>query len=124
MQYTGVIKWFVLLGVVVWWASGSLAGAGVIFADGPVYHFDEGSGTTAYDASGYHANGTLYNGPTWTTGKYGGALQFDGLDDYVHVSSFPSGQYSQLTVEAWIYPLDKEGKQGFINEQNGDTRFG
>jgi hypothetical protein len=44
--------------------------------------FDEGSGTTAKDFSGYGNNGTLY-GPTWVDGKYGKALSFDGVDDYV-----------------------------------------
>lgn len=121
MRTTKIRKAVILVGLAIGWATGNQAQAGVIFADGPIYHFDEGSGTIAPDASGYHADGTLYNNPTWTTGKYGGALQFDGMDDYVHVSSFPSGQYGQLTVEAWIYPLDQQGKQGLINEQNGDT---
>jgi prepilin-type N-terminal cleavage/methylation domain-containing protein len=40
--------------------------------------FDEGSGTTAYDYSGYNNHGTLINGPTWQSGsncKVGGCLQ-------------------------------------------------
>jgi hypothetical protein len=50
------------------------------FARGLVgyWKFDEGSGTTANDSSGYGNNGTLYNSPTWTTGKVGGALSFNG----------------------------------------------
>ena len=32
------------------------------------YHFDEGTGTTAYDITGRN-NGTLVNGPTWVDGK-------------------------------------------------------
>src|SRR5689334_18074399 len=40
------------------------------------YGFDEGSGTTAVDASGNGLNGTLA-GQTWTTGRYGGALAFN-----------------------------------------------
>ncbi len=54
--------------------------------------FDEGSGTIAKDYSGNGNDGTLCNGatcgvqgPTWTTGKVGGALSFDGVDDYVIV---------------------------------------
>lgn len=40
------------------------------FNDGLVagYHFDEGTGTTAYDITGRN-NGTLVNGPTWVDGK-------------------------------------------------------
>src|SRR6267378_3169186 len=40
------------------------------------YAMDEGSGTTISDRSGNNNTGTLTNGPTWTTGKYGGALLF------------------------------------------------
>jgi hypothetical protein len=40
------------------------------FNDGLVagWHFDEGTGTTAYDITGRN-NGTLVNGPTWVDGK-------------------------------------------------------
>ncbi len=38
--------------------------------------FDEGSGTTANDSSGSGNKGTLFNTPTWTTGKLNGALSF------------------------------------------------
>ena len=44
---------------------------------------NDGSGLTAMDLSGQGHNGSLTNGPVWTTGYYGGGLQFDGTDDYV-----------------------------------------
>src|SRR5262245_38520589 len=47
-------------------------------------HLDEGSGTTAGDASGSGNNGVLQNGPTWTTGMSAGALNFDGVNDTVY----------------------------------------
>jgi len=37
-----------------------------------LWHFDEGTGTTTADASGNGNNGTLYNGPVWVTGRFGG----------------------------------------------------
>jgi len=46
------------------------------------WSFDEGTGNIAYDISGNGNNGTIY-GAKWTKGKYGSALQFDGVDDYV-----------------------------------------
>jgi len=72
--------------------------------------FDEGSGTIAYDYSGNGNNGTLCNGstcgvqgPTWTTGKVGGALSFDGVDDYVNVGNNAILQVStDITVVAWV----------------------
>jgi hypothetical protein len=56
---------------------------------GPVAYwaFDEGTGTTAHDSSGSN-DGTLTNGPTWTTGKIGAhALSFNGFDNYVRLSA-------------------------------------
>lgn len=66
------------------------------------WKFDEGTGTIAHDETGIH-NGTLVNGPLWTTGINGNALWFDGINDYVVVpdsSSFSS--LDQMTVEASI----------------------
>ena len=60
----------------------------------PVAHWrmDENTGQYAYDVSGSN-NGTLGVGatadasdPVWTGGKYGSALKFDGVDDYVGVA--------------------------------------
>jgi hypothetical protein len=49
-----------------------------------------GSGTTAYDLSGYGNNGTLINGTSFDTTN-GGALVFDGVDDYVQFTSTYAG---------------------------------
>jgi hypothetical protein len=75
--------------------------------------FDEGSGNVVYDYSGNKNNGTLYNGttvcsnppnsgcPTWVDGKFGKALSFDGVDDYVKI---PNQTISTpITVSAWIF---------------------
>ncbi|MDP3015411.1 MAG: LamG domain-containing protein, partial [bacterium] len=68
------------------------------------WKFNETSGTNAYDASGRGNNGTLTNGPTWTTGKVGGALSFDGVDDYVDAGNAASLNITgEITLEAWIY---------------------
>jgi len=61
---------------------------------------DEGDGTVAVDSSGNGNNGTIY-GANWTTGRYGYALQFDGVDDYVVA---PKLQINDtVTVVAWVY---------------------
>jgi hypothetical protein len=49
-----------------------------------------GSGTTIYDLSGYNNNGTLINGTSYNTTN-GGALVFDGVDDYVQFTSTYAG---------------------------------
>jgi len=70
------------------------------------YKFDEGTGTTANDSSGNNNIGTLINGPTWTTGKIGGALNFDGVNDYVDLSNDQtyglSSATSEKTISAWV----------------------
>jgi hypothetical protein len=67
--------------------------------------FNEGAGTTTADASGSGNNGALA-GPSWTTaGKYGGALTFDGSNDYVTVADANSlDLVSGMTLEAWVRP--------------------
>jgi hypothetical protein len=71
---------------------------------GPVpsdsYNFNEGSGTTAADSSGGNRPGTLVNGPTWVAGKNGGALRFDGTNDYVTIGSRPLS--ATFTLSAWV----------------------
>ena len=42
------------------------------------WSFDENSGNTAYDSSGFNNTGTIHEA-TWVTGKYGSGLSFDGL---------------------------------------------
>lgn len=50
------------------------------------YYMDENHGSIAYDATENDNDGTMH-GATWTDGKIGGALSFDGMDDYVKKDS-------------------------------------
>ena len=65
--------------------------------------FEEGLGTLTADRSVYAESAVLVNGPTWTTGHAGGALSFDGVDDYVEVTGYKGipGTASR-TCMAWI----------------------
>ena len=65
--------------------------------------FNETSGDTANDKSIYLRSGLLVNGPVWSTGTIGGAIDFDGTDDYVDVTGYPGilGNTSR-TCCAWI----------------------
>ena len=54
------------------------------------YSFEEGSGTALADATGKGHTGTI-SGATWTTaGRYGGALSFDGVNDWVTIADAAS----------------------------------
>lgn len=74
------------------------------------YSFEEGTGTAAADSSGANNNGTI-NGATWTTsGKYGKALSFDGVNDILTVAHNSSlNLTSAMTLEAWVYPTTLGG---------------
>jgi hypothetical protein len=69
------------------------------------YGFNEGSGTTLADSSGNGLHGTI-SGATWTaSGKYGGALSFDGVNDWVTVADNNLLDLTGgLTLMAWVRP--------------------
>ena len=64
------------------------------------WHFDEGAGSVVGDSSG-NGNDGVIRGATWVKGKYGGALSFDGVDDYVTVGII-NRPTNTFTFEAWI----------------------
>jgi hypothetical protein len=87
--------------------------------------FDEGSGTIAKDYSGNGNNGTLINGPTWTTGKVGYALSFDGVDDYVQVNDSPSLKPKYITLIAWVGPRPNTNNGQIISKtETGNYSLG
>ena len=63
---------------------------------------DEGTGTTAYDYSGYRNNGTLNGGPSWITGQFGNATQFNTTNNVTVASSASLNIANEMTVEAWV----------------------
>jgi hypothetical protein len=65
---------------------------------------DAASGTVAID-SATTKNGTLQNGPVWTTGKVAGGLEFDGINDAVVGPVRPySAVSSNFTIALWANP--------------------
>ncbi len=67
------------------------------------WKLDEASGLTAADSSGNGNDGTLtnMNGDEWITGQVDGALEFDGNNDYIDVSSLSATL--DKTFSCWIY---------------------
>jgi chitodextrinase/lysophospholipase L1-like esterase len=87
---------------------------------------NDATGTIAGDASGNGNNGTLLNGPTWTTGQSGGALSFDGTDDtlYIANSSTLNSATTGITVTAWVYrSANQAGGASVISRQLGTTFY-
>jgi hypothetical protein len=67
--------------------------------------FDENMGvTTAIDGSGRNHHGTI-SGAERVSGKIGGALRFDGINDWVTVADAGDLDLSSgMTLEAWVNP--------------------
>jgi len=93
------------------------------------YNFDNvasigENATRAVDVSKYGNNGTI-NGSSWTAGgKYGGAMSFDGVDDYVYATRVEPP--SALTIGFWIKVAeDCPDNAGVITKwnQNADKGF-
>ncbi|MBN2841480.1 MAG: hypothetical protein JXM68_00220, partial [Sedimentisphaerales bacterium] len=87
------------------------------------WKYDETAGVTAADASGQGNNGTL-TGMTFasnaTTGKVNGALNFDGVDDYVDLPDGFADFRSGMTVTLWAYPTAVQNWARFIDFGNGE----
>ncbi|MEE9403155.1 MAG: LamG domain-containing protein, partial [Desulfobacteria bacterium] len=67
------------------------------------WKFDEGEGNTAYDSTGDHDG--VVHGAQWTMGRIGGAMSFDGRNDYVSVPNDDSLEgMSELTINMWVKP--------------------
>ena len=81
-------------------------------------------GPAGNSKAGNGNNGTLgasaasgSDDPQWTTGKVGGALEFDGVDDYVDCGSDASLDLSttDFSIEVWFKTLDT-AEQWFFRE--------
>ena len=87
------------------------------------WKFDEGTGTTATDATGNGHTGTLINNPAWVDGARGKALKFTpASNNYVSVADFHPP--ASLTLEAWILPGDNTKIDSIIlNKHNSEYDF-
>jgi hypothetical protein len=62
-----------------------------------------GSGTAWRDISGNGNNGTLNNGPTFNSDN-GGAIVFDGVDDFALITNPSTIRNQDFTISVWINP--------------------
>jgi hypothetical protein len=78
-----------------------------------------GSGTTWTDLSGRGNNGTLTNGPTYSSAN-GGSIVFDGVNDYATVSDITGvtdfSNTNNYSVDFWVYVNSTQN-----DTQNGDN---
>jgi len=84
------------------------------------WNYDDGTGNNAADSSGNGNSGSLEGGPSWVTGKFGGGLSFDGVDDFVEVAHSDAYLLSEGTVAFWFKTDTVVGSQGlFSKDSNG-----
>jgi hypothetical protein len=96
----------------------------VLYLDAANTRSYPGSGTTWTDLSRSGVNGTLTNGPTFSSGS-GGSILFDGVNDYVDVGSSLI-LTNNFTVSAWCRITNSTGTVmfGFYNTSSPFNGWG
>jgi hypothetical protein len=79
------------------------------------YSFEEGTGTTTADSSGNNNTGTLSSGVTWTTGRVGNAVAFNGTSGDITINDSPSLDLTgSFTLSAWVNPATVSGTETLL----------
>jgi hypothetical protein len=98
-------------------STGAPQPAGLVLALG----FDEAAGTTAIDSSPSARNGTIRQALR-VPGKFGRALSFDGVDDWVTVTDTTASPFdltTGMTVSAWVNPTLMSGWECILMKERG-----
>lgn len=88
-----------------------------------LWRFNDEAGTTAVDSSGNGNNGTLEGDPQWVAGKIEGALEFDGVGDYVNCGDNEVLDIqNQITLACW-FKVDTFGRNWATLIAKGDSSY-
>ncbi len=90
------------------------------------YGLNSSSGLGVVDSSG-RGNGGTVSGAVWSvSGRFGSALSFDGVNDWVTVADSASLDLSSgMTVEAWVRPSKAGGWRTVVfKERTGGVVYG
>lgn len=86
------------------------------------WKFDEETGSVAPNSANIYDG--YVNGATWTTGRHGNALSFNGVTDYVEV---PHNEFlnfdTDFTIAAWIFLNDPSGSQQVLQKGTNYSLF-
>jgi hypothetical protein len=87
------------------YAGPEISGSGLVLAlDAANSKSYPGSGATWTDLSSARNNGTLTNGPTYSSAN-GGSIVFDGTNDYI-TASFATTSGQAVTYCGWLYSTE------------------
>ena len=90
------------------------------------YGFEEASGSHVVDLSGKGHTGAIFGATRVTSGKFGKALSFDGISNWVTVGSSPSLNLTTgITLEAWVNPASSTTawRDVIMKEQVGEAIY-
>lgn len=83
------------------------------------WKFDDGSGSTALDSSGYDDHGSLVNSPTWSTGQVAGALTFSG-GSKVSIPDAPVlSPIDGISMSAWVKTTTNASREVIVSKTAG-----
>ena len=83
------------------------------------YGFEEGTGASTADSSGFGNTGALTDTAWNATGRYGKALTFNGTSSSVNVVDNNSLDLTnRMTLEAWVRPTTSAGWQTVLLKEN------
>jgi len=90
------------------------------------YGFEEASGANVADLSGKGHTGVIFGATRVTSGKFGKALSFDGISNWVTVASSPSLNLTTgMTLEAWVNPASTstDWRDVIMKEQRAEAIY-
>jgi hypothetical protein len=79
--------------------------------------------STWYDISGNANNGTLTNGPTFSSAN-SGSIVFDGTNDYADNINFTNANTSSGTICGWVYPDSNGNNDQMVINIGGTFTYG
>ena len=88
------------------------------------WKLDEGAGTTVVDWSGHGNHGTFVGEPSWADGIDGGAVVFDGKNDYINCGNNAVLDITdQITLSVWVKTNDSGNGQHNMWLGKGDHAY-
>ncbi len=83
---------------------------------------NEGSGSRAFDISGY-GNDAIFEGSAgWRTSQLGWAMDLQGSYNSAN-TAFDGTQYNELSISAWVLPDLTTGRRYIVDNSPGSTGF-